>query len=166
MFILSFLFFSWYDGAAGPLYRLPCSSTMSTYVPTAVTTSSPGLSNQQHRPTTMGFNDVRASSSFQSFNSGVADGLIGSGVVNGVSTLYSLADTHYPTVAMSDSNGPGSTSHEHGQEMNRSCHHLYWSRPGVRMPSTVNGHSIARESQQHSLPSRIANTPQGSVNKT
>ena len=173
---------------SGPLYRLPCSSTMSTYVPAAMTTS-PGSSNQQHqhqhRPSAVGFNDVRPSSSFQSFNSGgVGEGSVsgvGGGVVSVVPSLYSLSDAHCSTsVAMmsAEANGLGSAisngdhlSAAHRQEMNRSCHHLYWSRPPPRMPSVISSNSPGDSSssnrqqhQQHLIPVRMPGiNNQGSV---
>lgn len=140
----------------GPLYRLPCSSTMSTYVPAAMTTTSPaGTSSQQHphRPTAIGFNDIRASTSFQSFNGAINENGLGGG---GVSSLYSLTDTHCPAES-NNTNVDHLTTNHRGQEMNRACHHLYWSRPLPRMPS-VNGDSPAIAN----LPVRMSSNNQGS----
>ncbi len=163
---------------------------MSTYVPAAMTTS-PGSSNQQHhhqqqhRPSAIGFNDVRASSSFQSFNGGGGEGSVS--VASGVPSLYSLSDAHCSTsVAMmttAEANGLGNAisngdhlAAAHRQDMNRSCHHLYWSRPLPRMPSIIaanssgsdsgnNNSSSSQQQQQRLIPVRMpGNNIQGSVN--
>lgn len=139
---------------------------MSTYVPAAMTTTSPaGPSSQHHphRPAAIGFNDVRASTSFQSFNGANEGGLGGGGGGGGggISSLYSLTDAHCPamTAESNNTNGDHLTSNHRGQEMNRACHHLYWSRPLPRMPSVIgNGDSPAIAN----LPVRMSSNNQGS----
>lgn len=167
----------------GPLYRLPCSSTMSTYVPAAMTTSSPGLSNQhhqhQHRPA-IGFNDVRTSASFHSFNGG-GGGNSGEtrnmSAGGGVSSLYSLSDSHCPSpVAMmtADSNPISNIDQISGvhrqSEMTRpaagrgGCHHLYWNRPVPRLASSAIGSSNNPNSENQLMSVRMpANNSQGHV---
>jgi hypothetical protein len=181
-FYLFIYFFFWILVFAGPLYRLPCSSTMSTYVPATMATSSPGQSNHQHRPaTTIGFNDVRTSTSFQSFNGGGNDGEARSRS-GGVSSLYSLSDSHCPSpVAMmtaADSNPISnidqlSAAHRQSEMMRGGgrlggCHHLYWSRPLARTcmaPSVIGSNSPGSDSQLVSV--RLpGNTSQGSVNRS
>lgn len=183
---------------AGPLYRLPCSSTMSTYVPATMATSSPGQSNhQQHRPAaTIGFNDVRTSTSFQSFNGGGGGGgndgearnRIGGG--GGVSSLYSLSDSHCPSpVTMMTATDSGNSNpisnidqlsaaaHRQsemmrgggGGRLGGGCHHLYWSRPLARtcMAPSVIGSSNSPASDSQLVSVRMpANTSQGSVKRS
>ncbi|XP_057371685.1 uncharacterized protein LOC130692555 [Daphnia carinata] len=166
----------------GPLYRLPCSSTMSTYVPAAMTTSSPGLSNQhhqhQHRPA-IGFNDVRTSASFHSFNGG-GGGNSGEtrnmSAGGGVSSLYSLSDSHCPSpVAMMtpDSNPISNIDQISGvhrqSEMTRpaagrgGCHHLYWNRPLPRLASSVIGSNNPNSENQLMSVRVPTNSSQGHV---
>jgi len=105
----------------GSLYRLPCSSTMSTYVP-------PSTGNQR--------TDLRTSTSSQSFSH-----------CGGVSSMYSLSEPIFrssqPTNLTAGSNDPHLiTNHHHHEDPARSCHHLYWNRvvPGSRttaIPTTT-----------------------------
>lgn len=166
---------------------------MSTYVPATMAASSPGQSNhQQHRPAaTIGFNDARTSTSFQSFNGGGNDGEArnrsGGG---GVSSLYSLSDSHCPSpLAMMTAADSGSSSNPisnidqlsaaaHRQsEMMRGgggrlgggCHHLYWSRPLARtcMAPSVIGSSNSPASDSQLVSVRMpANTSQGLVKRS
>lgn len=157
---------------------------MSTYVPAAMTTSSPGLSNQhhqhQHRPA-IGFNDVRTSASFHSFNGG-GGGNSGEtrnmSAGGGVSSLYSLSDSHCPSpVAMmtADSNAISNIDQIPGvhrqSEMTRpaagrgGCHHLYWNRPVPRLASSAIGSSNNPNSENQLMSVRMpANNSQGSIN--
>lgn len=155
---------------------------MSTYVPAAMTTSSPGLSNQlhqhQHRPATaVGLNDVRTSASFHSFNGNGGNGgeTRSMSAGGGVSSLYSLSDSHCPSpVAMmtTDSNpltNIDQISGPHRQsEMIRAggrggCHHLYWSRPLPRIASSAIGSNNQSSENQLMSVRMPANNSQGSI---
>ncbi len=161
---------------------------MSTYVPATMATSSPGQSNHQHRPaTTVGFNDVRTSTSFQSFNGGGINDVEARNRSGGVSSLYSLSDSHCPspvammTAADSSSSNPisnidqlSAAAHRQSEMMRGGggrlggCHHLYWSRPLARncmAPSVIgSGNSPGSDSQLVSV-RMPANTSQGSVKR-
>ena len=160
---------------------------MSTYVPATMATSSPGQSNHQHqhRPAaTIGFNDVRTSASFQSFNGGVGNDSETRNRNGGVSSLYSLSDSHCPSpVAMmtgADSNPISnidqlSATHRQQSEMIRGgrlggggCHHLYWSRPLPRncMAPSVIGNNNPRSDSQLVSVRMPGNTSQGSVSRS
>lgn len=164
---------------------------MSTYVPATMAASSPGQSNhQQHRPAaTIGFNDARTSTSFQSFNGGGNDGEArnrsGGG---GVSSLYSLSDSHCPSpLAMMTAADSGSNpisnidqlsaaAHRQsemmrggGGRLGGGCHHLYWSRPLARtcMAPSVIGSSNSPASDSQLVSVRMpANTSQGLVKRS
>ena len=87
---------------SGPLYRLPCSSTMSTYVPASAASQRPA--------------DVRTSASSQSL--GHCD----------VSSMYSLPEP-ISSCRQNQSHG-GATINYHRQREDTTgpCRHLYWNR--------------------------------------
>lgn len=171
------LIFAFYAGPSGPLYRLPCSSTMNTYVPATISTSngSGGImgggsrpsSQQQHhhggngsRPAVMCSDALRGSSSLHSFSS-----------VPAVSSLYTLSDQSsaaamctMPNDGVSSSaaiipNGDHLGGH-HRDEMSRGCHQLYWSSRSVpRIVSATNGGNTGagtnHQQQQLLAPTRM-----------
>lgn len=102
----------------GPLYRLPCSSTMSTYVPPTTSSGAGGGAGASHHHHSggegRGINDVTRSITSTSFGSSQG----------GMPSFYSLSEPLCPD-----------------ENEDRTCHHLYWSRtqPPVRMP--VNNHA-------------------------
>jgi len=140
----------------GPLYRLPCSSTMSTYVPATTAAGSQRA-------------DVRTSGSSQSFSH------------CGVSSMYSLSEPIFraanqqPVQSNSNSNSNSHSSssgdndhhhhHHHQQEHHhhhqrpedpaRACHHLYWNRaqqPAAAATPTRNNQGSERACREDSSP--------------
>lgn len=111
----------------GTLYRLPCSSTMSTYVP-------PSTGSQR--------TDVRPSTSSQSFTH-----------CGGISSMYSLSEPIFRSSQASNLTAGSNEqhlipNHNHREDPARTCHHLYWNRalPGSRI-STAPSATPSRNNQ-------------------